>query len=364
MMTPEMDRNILDDQAAMGRADSEDMLGFVAGFSAQIREGWRISRDLDLPWDAPTSVAILGMGGSAIGADLVKGIWADRIGAPVEVIRGYDLPTWVGTDTLVIASSKSGSTEETLSTLEAALSRRCPVVVISAGGALKTVAEAAGLPIATFPAAGSPRAAVGYSMAIIAGILQQAGLLELDEAEIEAAAATGEAMAARCGPDMPSADNPAKQLAWSVVDRLAIVSAGGFLAPVARRWKTQLNENGKTTAIFDELPEMTHNSIVGFEQPESLRDHLFVMLLQSELEHPRIGLRARLTGDVLQAAQIPHEFVSAAGESKLGQALSMIVLGDYLSVYVAFMYAIDPSPIGVIDHIKAQLALADQADSQ
>ena len=175
---------------------------------------------------------------------------------------------------------------------------------------------------------------------------------------------SGEAMAARCVPEVPTPDNPAKQLAWSLVDRLPMVSAGGFLAPVARRWKTQLNENAKTTAVFEELPEMTHNSIVGFEQPESLRDHLFVVLLQSDLEHPRIGLRARLTGDLLETAHISHEFVAADGANTLGQALSMIVLGDYLSVYLAFTYAVDPTPIGVIDHIKEQLALADQTEPQ
>jgi glucose/mannose-6-phosphate isomerase len=364
MLNSDMASTILDDPAAMGRADTQDMLGSLAGFCAQVREGWRISRKIELPWATPTSIVIIGMGGSAIGADLVKGIWADRISVPVEVVRGYELPAWVGTGTLVIASSKSGNTEETLSALEAALSRRCPVVVISTGGTLKTVAEATGLPFATFPAAGSPRAAVGYSMAIVAGVLERAGVLDLDEAEIEAAVGSGETMAARCAPDVPTSDNPAKQLAWSLVDRLAIVSGGGFLAPVARRWKTQLNENAKTTAAFDELPEMTHNSIVGFEQPDSLRDHLFVILLQSDLDHRRNEIRARLTGDLLETAHISHEFVSADGASKLGQALAMIVLGDHLSVYVAFTYAVDPTPIGVIDHIKQQLALADQTDPQ
>ena len=179
-MEQQKDPNILDDAAAMARADSGGMLGYVAEFSDQIAEGWRISRDLELTGEAPGSVVILGMGGSAIGGDLVKGIWADRISVPVEVIRGYDLPAWVGTDTLVIASSKSGNTEETLSALETALARRCPVVVVSTGGALKSVAQAAGLPLATFPDRGSPRSSVGWSMAIVAGILQKAGVLDRD----------------------------------------------------------------------------------------------------------------------------------------------------------------------------------------
>jgi glucose/mannose-6-phosphate isomerase len=363
-MEPAGDHNILDDTAAMARADSEDMLGHVAGFSDQIAEGWHISRDIELQRETPSSVAILGMGGSAIGGDLVKGIWADRISAPVEVLRGYDLPAWVGRDTLVIASSKSGNTEETLSQLETALARRCPVVVVSSGGALRNVAQAAGLPLAIVPDRGSPRSSVGWSMAIVAGILQQAGLLELDEAEIEAGMAAGRATAAACGPDVPTADNPAKQLAWALVDRIVLIGGSGFLAPVARRWKAQLNENSKAAAVFEELPEATHNTVVGFEQPESLRDHLGVVLLKSELEHPRDALRSTLVGDLLVSGHIWHTFVEAKGEGKLGQALSAIVIGDYVSVYLAFMYAVDPSPIDVIAHIKEQLVLADQSDAE
>jgi glucose/mannose-6-phosphate isomerase len=340
------------------------MLGHVAGFSDQLAEGWRISRGIELPWGAPSAVAVIGMGGSAIGAELVKGIWSDRLTVPVEIVRDYELPAWVGPETLVIASSKSGTTEETLSALEKALSRRCPVVVISTGGPLKAVAEAASLPFATFPSQGSPRATVGYSLAIVAGVLEKAGVLQLDVAEIDSAVATGRAMAARCQPDVPTADNPAKQLAWSVVDRLTIIAASGFLTPVAQRWKAQLNENSKAIAVFEAMPEATHNAVVGFEQPESLRDHLFVVLLGGDQEHPRNALRARLTGDLLSTAQISHEFVSAEGEGKLAQALSAIVIGDHLSVYVAFMYAVDPSPIGVIDHIKEQLALADQTAAE
>lgn len=356
-----LDPNILDDLAAMQRADTGAMLDIVAGFCDQVLEGWRISRALELTWEAPRSVAILGMGGSAIGGDLVKGIWADRLTVPLEVIRDYDLPAWVGTDTLVIASSKSGQTEETLRALEVALRRRCPVVVVSTGGALRTVAEAAGLPVVTFPPQGAPRSALGYSLAIMAGILQKAGVLQLDDAEIVAGVEAGRDMAVRCEPGIQTAENLAKQLAWSMVDRFTIIMASGLLVPVAHRWKAQLNENSKASATVEELPEATHNTVVGFEQPESLRDHLLVVFLKSALEHPRTALRAQLVGDLLDTAQISHQFVETGGQGRLGQALSAIVMGDYVSVYLAFMYAVDPSPIAVIDHIKEQLALSDQA---
>ena len=357
------DANILDDAAAMQRADPSGMLGLVAEFPDQVEEAWRISRDIELPWDAPAAVAVLGMGGSAIGGDLVKGIWADRLTVPMEVIRGYDLPAWVDRDTLVIASSKSGGTEETISALTTALERRCPVVVVTTGGALKQVAEQAGLPLATFPAHGTPRSSVGYSMGLLAGILERAGVLQLDETEVGEGAAAARQMAARCEPGVPTADNPAKQLAWSLVDRFVLISAAGFMAPVARRWKSQLNENSKATAVVEELPEATHNTVVGLEQPESLRDHLAVIFLQSGLDHPRNALRAKLVGDVMDTGLIWHTTVEAIGEGRLGQALSAMVMGDYVSIYVAFMYAVDPTPVVAIDHIKEQLALADQTGS-
>ena len=361
-MTLQSGANILDDAAAMARADGAGMLGHQAGFAAQVVEGWHISRELELPWSKPGSVAVLGMGGSAIGADLVKGIWSDRITAPVEVLRGYDLPAWVGPDTLVVASSRSGATEETLRQLETALARRCPVVCVTAGGALANVARAARLPLALVPDRGSPRVALGWSLGIVAGILERVGLLELDEAEIEAGVAAATAADARCAPHVPTAENPAKRLAWSLVDRFVLVSGAGFLAPVARRWKTQLNENGKAVAVFEELPEATHNTVVGFEQPESLRDHLAVVMLRSDLDHPRDSLRAQLVGDLLETGQIWHTFIEAEGEGRLGQALATLVTGDYVSMYVAFMYALDPTPVDVIEYIKEQLALADQAD--
>ena len=172
------------------------------------------------------------------------------------------------------------------------------------------------------------------------------------------------AMSARCEPGVPTAENPAKQLAWSLVDRFVIITGSSFLAPVARRWKTQLNENSKTSAVVEELPEATHNTVMGLEQPESLRDHLAIVSLRSELEHPRNTLRATLLGDLADTVQIWHTEVETSGQGKLGHALSSVVLGDYVSVYLAFMYAVDPSPIDAIGHIKEQMASSDEAGTE
>jgi glucose/mannose-6-phosphate isomerase len=346
--------------AAMTRADPGGMLGLVAELPSQVDEAWRITRRLELPWETPRSVAVLGMGGSAIGGDLVKGIWSDRLTVPIEVIRDYELPAWVGRDTLVVASSKSGGTEETISSLSSALERRCPVVVVTTGGPLRDVAQRVGLPLVTFPAHGTPRSSVGYSLGILAGILERTGVLALDASEIDAAVASARETAATCAPDVPTEDNQAKRLAWAMLDRFCIIVGSASLAPVARRWKAQLNENGKAAATFEELPEATHNTVVGFEQPESLRDHLCVIFLEGDLEHPRNRLRAEVVGELLARAHVSHHVVRARGRGRLGQALSAITIGDHVSVYVAFAYAVDPSPVGVIDHIKGRLAAVDE----
>jgi glucose/mannose-6-phosphate isomerase len=355
---------LLDDRGAMGRFDQAGMLDAIGGIPGQISDAWQRTRDLELPEThrGLRSVALLGMGGSAIGGDLVRSVFADRLKAPLIVVRDYELPAWVGRDTLVVASSYSGATEETISAVSTALERRCPVAVISTGGPLQEVARKAGLPLLAFPGEGQPRAAVGYALTLLSGLLERAGLLELDDAEIQAAVAAATAAVEASGPDTPSERNPAKQLAWTLVDRLPVIEASGSLVAVARRWKTQLNENGKTMAVIEELPEATHNTVVGYAQPESIRDHLYVVFLASPLEHPRSRLRASLSAELLGAAQIGHQVLPVAGEGPLQQAVSGIVLGDYDSTYRALLYGDDPSPVEAIAYVKGRMSLPDEDD--
>lgn len=361
-MATRLGGGILDDAAAVGRLDTGGMLGSIATLPEQLRDGWRRSRSLLVSEQlrAVRSIVVLAMGGSAIAADLARGAFGDRLRAPLQTIRDYELPAFAGAETLVVAASYSGSTEETISALTTALERRCPVAVITTGGALHDVALRAELPLLAFPGRGQPRAAVGYSLALLSGLLERSGLLSLGDAEVEDAAAVCDAVVAACGPAVPTEQNLAKQLAWSLVDRLPVIEASGWLAPVARRWKTQLNENGKTTAAHEELPEATHNTVVGYPQPESLRDHLYVVFLASSTEHPRNGQRASLSAELLGAQQIAHQVVPVRGETRLAQAVAGVALGDYVSCYLGILYGLDPSPVDAITHIKARLLERDE----
>jgi glucose/mannose-6-phosphate isomerase len=353
--------NALDDQGLIGASDPSAMLGLIAQIPAHLRDAWAITRRLELgdAGRATTSAALLGMGGSAIGGDLVAGIWSDRLRVPLTVVRGYDLPAWVSPSTLVIASSNSGNTEETLSALGAALQTKAPVVAMTTGGALATAAGRASMPLLSFPKVGMPRAAIGYSVGLTAGLLERAGHLDLAGDEVEAGAAAAEKAVSAYGPEVPTSANRAKQLAWSLLDRLPIVEAAGFLSPVARRWKTQLNENGKTAAAWEELPEATHNTVVGYPHPEVVSDHLFVVFLASSSDHPRNRVREALSKAALDDESIANDRVVFEDRGRLAQAMHAIVLGDYVSTYLAVLYGADPTPIEVLDRIKEALAGTD-----
>jgi glucose/mannose-6-phosphate isomerase len=264
----------------------------------------------------------------------------------------------------VIASSYSGATEETISALEGALLKGARVAAISTGGPIAEVCRRGGLPLLTFPGGGQPRAAIGYAVTLMAGVLERAGLLSIDGAEIEEAAAEAGAAARELGPDVPTSDNLAKQLAWSLVDRLPVIEASGFLGPVARRWKTQLNENAKTTAVWEDLPEATHNAVVGYPHPEATRDHLHFVFLASSLDHPRNQLRAGVSGQLLDEFHLAHRTVELEHGGRFAQALRAIVLGDFVSVYLAAIYGVDPTPVEAIDRVKRRLAAVGAGDEE
>jgi len=350
---------VLDDRDALRRFDPSDMLGAIARLPDQLEAAWLTSRSLELTPQhrAATAVVVLGMGGSAIGADLVTGIFGDRLRVPVVTSRSYDAPAFVGPTTLVVASSHSGATEETLSALAQAVSRGAPVVAITTGGPLREAAVRGGLPVLQHPAGGQPRASVGQGTLLLAGLLERAGILDLTDGEVSAAAATAREMVASCAPDVPSVSNPAKRLAFALVDRLPIIEAGGYLGPVARRWKTQMNENAKSVAAWEELPEATHNAVVGYAHPESLHERTYVVFLRGD-DHPGVARRMALSGALLDEHQVAHETVTCRGDSRLAHAFGAIVLGDFASGYLAALYGIDPTPVTAISWLKARLAEA------
>jgi glucose/mannose-6-phosphate isomerase len=357
--------SILEDAGAIRRRDPSGMLGHVAQFGEQLRTGWALSRSLQLGkahTDA-SAAAVLGMGGSAVAADLLRGIFGDRLSVPLVSVRDYELPAWVGRQTLVVAVSHSGATEETVAALSAALQRRSPVAVITTGGPIGDVAARVDLPRLIYSTDAPPRASLGYTMSLLAGVLERAGMLPLDAAEVDAGAAASDEVVRSCGPDAPTDSNLAKQLAWSLLDRLPIVEGSGALAAVARRWKTQLNENAHSIAAAEELPEAMHNAVVGYDQPDTLHDHQYFVFLRSEIDSPRNAFRSSLSVELLNSVRITNQTVTLEGSGRFATACAAVTLGDYVSTYLALLYGVDPSATPVLTHVKERMADFGQEDS-
>jgi glucose/mannose-6-phosphate isomerase len=352
----------LDDPAVLAQFDASGMAARVGELGSQLREGWAHTRRVTLPpaYREATSIALLGMGGSAIAGDLVRGIFADRLSVPLVVVRDYTLPAFSGPSTLVVASSHSGATEETIAATNEALARGCPLAVITTGGPLAELADRDALPLLRFEPEPQPRLAVGWGVALLAGLLERAGLLAAGEGAIDAefadAASRADRRFALCAASVPTEGNPAKQLAWTLLDRIPVVIGAGHLVPVARRWKTQFNENAKSWAAWDELPEATHNTIAGLAEPEIAGEHLFGVFLASPDDHPRTRLRRNAFAALLDAVGTPHAEVGVEGAGALAQAFDGIVLGDLASVYLAVLYGIDPTPVAAIQVLKERMA--------
>ena len=347
----------LDDRAYLQRLDSGHMLERIQEFPVQCQVAWENAARF--PWpQAPEgleNIVIAGMGGSAIAGDLLADLALDSCPVPILIHRNYGLPAFVGRRSLVIASSYSGNTEETLDATREASKRGASIVGLTTGGALGKLAAEVGFPCFEIRYRSSPRAALAHSFVALLHFLQRIGLLPNQQEALMEAVRDLQAMQNSVGVQVPTGSNLAKQLAHHCYGRLTVVYGVGFLGSVARRWKTQLNENTKAWAFYDVLPEMNHNAILGYQQPDELAADSFVVLLDSALNRPQNRKRAAVTGEILSRAGVRHQVVEAEGQAMLAQMLTAIHLGDYVSFYLAALYGIDPTPIEAIDLLKRRL---------
>lgn len=351
-----MSADVLDDRATVDRLDPEGMLARIEALPEQCEEAWQHAADLRLP-DSHADVRdviLVGMGGSAIAGDLLRSL-SLRLGSkPVQLIRGYDLPASVGESTLVVACSHSGNTEETLSVFQQAIEAGAKTFAITTGGELKQLAEAAGPPAFLYTYDGEPRSAIGHQLMTLLALGQQLGLVEQQNTAVAEAVELMRAQRSELGFDSPSANNPAKQLAARLHERLPVIVGAGVLEQAAYRWKTQINENADSWAINETLPELDHNSIVGFGLPDVSRLH--VVFLRHGSLHPRVLLRYDATAEALDKVGVAHETVEALGSSALAQMLTAIYHGDLTSYCLGLLNDVHPSAVRPIDDLKAKLS--------
>lgn len=344
--------------------DQANMLGHIDNLPDQIEAAWVQGQAASL---APglgevAQVVICGMGGSAISGDLLAALVGDSCRLPITVNREYDLPAWAsGPETLAIALSYSGTTEETLSAARQAIERGMRLLAITTGGELARLAEEKGGTVLHVDYDSQPRAALGWLYGLLLATCSRLGLIE-DQGK---AAAETIVLLSRdreaLGAHSPTKRNLAKRMAGQIVDCVPVVWGSGLLAPVARRWKTQLNENAKSCAYFDTLPELNHNTVAGILAPEELLNrHKFqiIQLRSPRYDHPRVRLRQEVTAVMLREQGIIADAATARGESRLAQQMSLIQFGDYVSYYLAMAYQVDPTPIPPIALLKKKLAEA------
>ena len=310
-----------------------------------------------LPQDYPqlSKVVILGMGGSAIGGDLVNNLVVSEAKLPILVHRGYNLPAFIDSQTLVIASSYSGMTEETLSSFEQALKTDAKKLVITTGGKLKIMAEERNIPVFSFDYKAPPRAALPFSLLPILGFLQRLGLIADKSTVVTEMVEVLERLSRRLNEGNLLSQNPAKQLASKFYSHLPIIYGASILSEVAHRWKTQINENSKAWAFYEVFPELNHNAVVGYQFPPELASKTVVVLLHSAYLPKHIRLRYQITCQLLEQAKVSHQIVDGEGTSPLSQMMSLVLFGDYVSYYLAMLYKIAPTPVKAIDFLKKQL---------
>ncbi|MCX6034504.1 MAG: bifunctional phosphoglucose/phosphomannose isomerase [Chloroflexi bacterium] len=343
--------------------DSQNMLGEIDNLPAQLEKAWKLGQTQPLPEITGIQQAIIsGMGGSAIGADLLAAYIALSCPVPVIVQRDYGLPAWAhGSETLVIASSHSGNTEETLEAFNAALQNKCRLMAIATGGKLAERAGQAKIPLWKFDHTGQPRAAVGFSFGLLLAIFARLGLIP-DPVKVTTEVVTTIAAMKKqqetLGAAVPVTRNPAKRLAGQLVGRWVNVYASGCLAPVARRWKTQFNEIAKAGAGFEVLPEADHNALAGLLNPADILFRTMTLFLRAPSDHPRNQLRADLTRQGFMVEGMNTEVYDAQGDSSLAHIWTTLHFGDYTAYYLAMAYGVDPTPVEALVNIKASMKAA------
>jgi glucose/mannose-6-phosphate isomerase len=351
----------LNNVETFGQLDTGNMLAHIDALPEQVSNAWLHSQNLDLPtYKNIRQIVVCGMGGSSIGGELLSALVESSSPVPIMVNRGYDLPAYVdGPETLVIALSHSGNTEETLSAAGQAVERNAHLLAITTGSKLAELAEKSGSAVWLFEYKSPPRAAIGWLYTLTLTAFSRLGFVEHVTGDIDRSVNLLRRNRTLLGADRPTGENQGKDIALSLVNRVPVIWGSGFLAPVAYRWKTQINENAKTAAYSEVLPELDHNTVVGTTYPGKPADYIRIVQLVSErYDHPRVAVRQQVTAEIFEQYGLDVRSVQAQGESRLTQQFELIQLGDYVSFYLAMLNDVDPTPIPSIDRLKERLAQA------
>ncbi|MBI5222759.1 MAG: SIS domain-containing protein [Candidatus Magasanikbacteria bacterium] len=353
---------MLDNLSQIKKLDTQNMLGSLRALSKQAEQVWKQANGLKIPADYKRAdkIVVCGMGGSAIGADVIKSVFASELKLPVFIANDYNLPAFVNQQTLVVASSYSGNTEEVESALKQALAKKAKAVVISSGGNLQTLAKKNKLPALIFTTennpCGSPRMGLGYSVVGQLALLSKLGFLRVGEKEIGVIVKTIQKYETLFGVKNPVENNFAKQLTRMASERSVWYVASEHLTGNAHVAANQMNENGKRFAGYFAIPELNHHLLEGMLNPKSNKENLLFVMFESKLYHPRNQRRYQITKNVLDKNSIQSISYACQERTKVGQMCEALVLSGYASYYSALLAGIDPTPIPFVDFFKHEMS--------
>jgi glucose/mannose-6-phosphate isomerase len=353
--------------------DQANMIELLEEFPLKMRDALRLGEKFTIPTDflptpTPTAftstsaqsfknIVVLGMGGSAIGGDLLSDYLADELSIPIVVIRGYDIPKFVDENSLVFAVSYSGNTEETLSALKRCLEAKARVIALTSGGKFAALARENNFPVIKVPAGIQPRAAISYLFFPILKVLERIGIAKERHEEIEETLDILQELSKEYDAKSPLKNNFAKKVAMSLYQHLPLIyGSEGLLEAVAMRWKTQINENSKWPCFWNVFSELDHNEIVGYEIENSINRQVKIVYLQDKEGLSRVEQRREITRKIIEDKVAEFIVCPTRGKGKMARMFSLIFLGDLSSYYLAILNQVDPSPVACIEDLKKELA--------
>ena len=346
---------LLDNMEKIGAVDKNGMLNFCVDAPKHYREAADIAQKIALNYPKPSSIIVAGMGGSGIGGDLLKDWMRNKTDVPLEVNRAYQLPHYAGEKTLVVIVSYSGDTEESLSAFLDALKRKCMVYCISSGGALLKYAEKLKVPYLQVPSGIPPRAALPYLFVPLLFCMEKAGLVSGVSEELEEALKLMENICRDNAPEKALGENTAKTMALNIGNTVPVIYGFGVYRSVAQRFKQQFNENSKSPAKWEFFSELDHNEIVGWEGSGELGKCFSVIFIRDEEEPLEMRSRIETTMQIMGKADLKMLKVQAQGKAMLAKMLSVVIFGDFVSVYLAVLHGVDPTPVKTINLLKDTL---------
>ncbi len=349
------DGTILNSSAGIRRVDKSNMLSFCVDTYRHYDKAARLADTVSIGYRRPRVIIVAGMGGSAIGGDLMKDWSRDKLAVPIEVCREYSLPKYANEDTLVFVVSYSGETEESLSVFLDAIKRKCMIACVSSGGKLNEFAEKLELPSLRVPSGMPPRASLPYLFVPLIIFLKKLDLASNVDSEISESIKILKQIGDENSPEKPLGSSFSKTLASNIIGTVPIVYGFGAYRAVAQRLKTQFNENSKVPAKWEFFPELDHNEIVGWEEAGKLAKCFSVILLRDESEAKVIGHRIEATKELMREGSLKLFEVWSRGHSTLAKMASLISVGDFTSVYLAVLRGVDPTPVKTISLLKEKL---------